>query len=210
MSIVRDITERRRGEAERERLLAEVEAAYHQYVRKEWEQFLNEQHQGQWLIEHQRFGVPSNPDSETLAPIKEEVTRHGTLKAVSGNGDNSHLAEATIVAPISLRGQVIGTLGLQDVDPDRRWTAEELGLVETVTEQLALTIENLRLFDDSQQRATREQLARKITDKMRASPDADSIIQTGLTELANALGVPRTYVKLVSIPAENKETDGKE
>jgi len=210
MSIARDITERKRAEAERERLLAEVEAAYRQYVRKEWEQFLNEQHQGRWLIEHQQFDVPNNPDSEALAPIKENVARRGTLKAVSGNGDDRHLAKATIVAPISLRGQVIGTLDLQDVDPNRQWTAEELGLVETVTEQLALTIENLRLFDDSQQRATREQLARKITDKMRASPDADSIIQTGLTELANALGVPRTYVKLISIPAENKETDGKE
>jgi hypothetical protein len=69
-----------------------------------------------------------------------------------------------------------------------------------VSEQLALTIENLRLFDDTQKRATREQLTRQITDKMRAAPDVDSIIQTGLAELAKALNVSRAYVKLTTQP----------
>jgi GAF domain-containing protein len=98
--------------------------------------------------------------------------------------------------PIALRGQTIGSLRLDDFDQSRRWTTEEKALVEAVSEQLALTVENLRLFGDTQKRATREQLARQITTKMRAAPDMDSIIKTGLEELANALGVSRTYVKL--------------
>ena len=186
-----------------------VEAAYRQYVRKEWNQFLTEQHQGRWLVEHQKqSGLPLESTSEILESIQDEVARKGVIKAISGNGDGSRRTEATIVTPISLRGEVIGTLGLQDIDSDRQWTSEELELVETVTEQLALTIENLRLFDDSQHRATREQLTRKITDKMRALPDVDSIIQTGVTELANALGVSRSYVKLATRPAEDEEVDG--
>jgi len=56
----------------------------------------------------------------------------------------------------------------------------------------------LRLFEDTQQRATREQLTRQITDKMRAAPDIDSIIESGLSALAGALNVPRAYVKLTS------------
>jgi GAF domain-containing protein len=71
-----------------------------------------------------------------------------------------------------------------------------MALVETNSEQLALTVENLRLFDSAQQRATREQLTREITDKMRAAPDVESIIQTGLGELAKTLGISRSYVKL--------------
>ena len=85
---------------------------------------------------------------------------------------------------------------MEDIDPNRKWTAEERALVEAVSEQLAQTVENLRLFDNTQQRAVREQLTRGITDKMRAAPDVDAIIKTGLTELSKALGVPRTYVKL--------------
>jgi PAS domain S-box-containing protein len=200
-----DITNRKVAVAEQERLLTEVEAAYRQYVRQEWERYLQEQHRGRWHIKHQQTGVEIEPDTEErLAKVQDEVFREGKTRIVRGtdkNGDSQlasegHNATASIVAPIALRGQVIGTLNLQDIAPNRNWTAEEIALVETVSEQLALTVETLRLFDDTRRRATREQLTRQITDKMRVAPDVDTIIQTGLTELAKALGVSRTYVKL--------------
>ncbi|MEW5957209.1 MAG: PAS domain S-box protein [Chloroflexota bacterium] len=178
-----DITERKQAELERERLLAEAEAAYRRYVRREWAQFLGEQHRGQWCIEYQQPHLAAE---------------------LSSNGN----PRATIATPISLRGQSIGRLSLEDLDPDRAWTAEEKALLETVSEQLALTIENLRLFEDTRQQATREQLTRQITDKMRSAPDAESIIKTGLNELAKVLGVPRTYVKLTS-PQEPAESPSK-
>jgi PAS domain S-box-containing protein len=171
LGISEDITERKQAEAERERLLAEVEATYRQYVQQEWQQFLGEQHDGHWQIELQQPGLAAEP------------------------GDNGN-HKTTIEAPIALRGQQIGSLRLEDLDPTRRWTAEEQALVEAVSQQLAQTVENLRLFDETQQRAGREHLTRQITDKMRAAPDVDSVIETGLSELAKALGVSRTYVKL--------------
>jgi len=158
-----DITERKLAEQERERLLAEVEAAYRQYVSREWEQYLSDKYQGEYTIE-------------------------AVNQAAGG--------QTVLQVPIALRGQAIGMLSLQDVASDRIWAEDEKALITTVTEQLALTIENLRLFDDTQRRAVREQLTREISDKMRASSDVDSIIQVGLAELAKALGVSRTYVKL--------------
>jgi PAS domain S-box-containing protein len=174
-----DITERKLAEAERERLLAEVQAAYRQYVRQEWERTLTERG-GEWRIEHQQ------------ADLSTEHNRNG-------------VGRATVEAPVILRGQQIGSLKLEDVDPDRRWSPEELALLNTVSEQLALTVENLRLFEDTQKRATREQLARQITEKMRNAPDVDSIVETGLTELAKALGVARTYVKFTSSFEQQEE-----
>lgn len=163
-----DITDRIQAEAERERLLDEVQAAYRQYVRREWEQYLADKHHGAWQVEYQQ------PDlAQTQLPPTQPLEM-----------------------PIYLRGESIGTLRLQDVASDRTWTEDEKSLVETVTEQLALTIENLRLFDNTQQRAMREQLTRQIADKMHTSPDVETIIEIGLSELAKALGVSRTYVKL--------------
>jgi len=160
-----------RDVTERERLLEEVQAAYRQYVAQEWGQFLTEQRQGHWHIEHQSGALPHQPGR---------------------NGDDG----TAISTPITLRGQVIGSLNLEDMDPERKWSDEEKALLESVSEQLAQTVENLRLFENTQQRASREQLTREITDKMRAAPDVDAIIQTGLTELTRALGVSRSYVKL--------------
>lgn len=182
LAVQEDITERKAAEAERERLLAEVQAAYQEYVRREWGQYLGEEHDGHWHIEHHQPQI--------------------NLKSIP-NGHNL----PTIVKPIAVRGEAVGTLRLQDIDPEREWTPEEIALVETVSEQLGVTIENLRLFKDTQKQATREQLTRQITDKMRAAPDIDTIIQTGLSELARALGVSRSYVKLspVSEPDNDDE-----
>lgn len=163
-----DVTERKLAELERERLLAEVEATYRQYVRQEWAQFLGQHEGGRWRVEHQAPGV--------------------------GRQDSDH--GDTTVVPIDLRGQPIGAISLQNSAPNRHWTEDDQTLVEAVSEQLALTIENLRLFSATQQQAVREQLARQITDKMRSAADVDSIIQTGLNELAKALGVARAYVRL--------------
>jgi PAS domain S-box-containing protein len=205
MTIMIDITERKQADAERERLLGEIEATYRHYVHREWEHFLSEQHQGAMRIEHQAADdlalniEPARLDA-TLAGLQDEVIDDGKTKVVAGVKANGHSTEPAIVAPITLRGQVIGTLSLQDLIPDRQWTAEEVALVETVSEQLAQTLENLRLFQDTQKQATREQLTRQITDKLRAAPDIDTIIQTGLTELAKALNVSRAYVKLTTKP----------
>ncbi len=173
LAVQEDITERKMAEVERERLLDEVQTAYRQYVRQEWEGLLGEQHKDRWYIEHRRADLPSV--------------------------DQGELRSTSISTPIAILGEVIGTLSLEDIDPDREWTSEEVALVETVSEQLGLTIENLRLFEDTQKHATREQLTRHITDKMRALPDIDSIVQTGLSELAQALGVSRTYLKLTTM-----------
>lgn len=173
-----DVTERQVAQVEQARLLAEVEAAYRQYVRQQWDQLLTDEHGGKLRVEYQKPSFVPNGTTE--------------------QADDYQTESANLVVPVKLRGETLGTLRLQADTPERQWTAEETALVETVSEQLAQTIENLRLFEETQQRATREQLTRQITDKMRAAPDIETIIQTGLSELTQALGVPRTYVKLVS------------
>jgi PAS domain S-box-containing protein len=169
--IVLDITERKQAELERERLLAEVEAAYRQYVRHEWQAYLNQQHQGDWRVEHQ-------PTTSALVS--------------SGNGQNN----SALTTPLILQGQVIGNISLEDVDPHRQWSGEELALVEAVSQQLALTVENLRLFEDTQRLAAREQITRQITEKMRAAPDFESIIRVGIQEIARVLGSSHVLVEL--------------
>lgn len=201
---MRDVSERKQADLERERLLAELQAAYRQFVQREWSQFLDEQRGGVWHVEYQQSEKGLTTDTSGRQP---EMERQPELAGNRSAGEIQVDPKSKIQSPkskldatIALRGQPIGALSLEDIDPNRRWTPEEKALVETISEQLAQTIENLRLFGDTQKRAARERLTREITDKMRESPDIDTIIQTGLTELANALGVPRTYVKLTPKP----------
>jgi GAF domain-containing protein len=107
-----------------------------------------------------------------------------------------------MVAPVRLRDKAIGAVQLHALDNQQPWVEQDLEVLEAVVDALAQTAENLRLFDETRQRASREQLTRQITDKVRAAPDVSTIIETGLFELAQALQVSRAYVKLNPAPAE--------
>ncbi|GAB4448263.1 MAG: hypothetical protein Kow0031_30800 [Anaerolineae bacterium] len=130
--------------------------------------------------------------SETLETRREALGYSYNLSAVApatgaGNGD--------VQVPLTIQNQQVGRLAVS-VPPGRRITEDEQELLNAVAQQLAQKAENLRLFNQTQQRASREQMARQIADKMRAAPDVESVIETGLNELAHALGVSRAYVKL--------------
>jgi GAF domain-containing protein len=105
-------------------------------------------------------------------------------------------AEAALVAPIQLRGEVIGALGLQEIADGRTWTRDEVALVEAVADQMALAIENIRLLDETRQRAQRDRLIADITAQVRASMDVERIMRTAVRGLGTALGTNRAYIRL--------------
>ena len=108
-----------------------------------------------------------------------------------------------LATPIKVRDQVIGVLDAHKLADAGKWTAEEVTLLETLTEQLGLALESARLYQETQRRAARERLAAEISAKVRASMDVDTILQTAVQELGRALGTDRAFVQLsTSIPAQ--------
>jgi GAF domain-containing protein len=65
-----------------------------------------------------------------------------------------------------------------------------------VAQQLAQKAETLRLFEDTQRQATREQIARQITDRIRASRNIEAALQTAAEELSKALGTAQAVIDL--------------
>jgi GAF domain-containing protein len=97
--------------------------------------------------------------------------------------------------PITLRDQVIGVLDLRS--EGETFSPETVSLVEEVAGRLALAMENARLLEDTRRRAARERTIRQITEQMRRAVDVDTILQTTVTQLGQALGAPRrVYVRL--------------
>jgi len=119
----------------------------------------------------------------------------------SGRGSG----QAALVAPISLRGQVIGALGLQETEGGRQWTDDEIALIEAIADQMALAIENARLIEATQRRAERERLIAEISARVRASLDPDTILKTTVQELGRVLGAERTLVEI----AGSRRGDGR-
>ncbi len=103
-------------------------------------------------------------------------------------------AESTLAVPIQIReGVSIGALRLNKPS----WGADEIALVETLTEQLGAALESARLYQETQRREARERITREITEDIRRSVDMEVILKSAVSNLGEALGVPRTYVRLM-------------
>ena len=95
--------------------------------------------------------------------------------------------------PIQLRGQTIGSLALEG---NTSWSGEQRLLVEAVANQAALALENARLLAETRRKAEQERLSAQLASRMWAAQDIDSILQTALLELAQALNASEAEIEL--------------
>ncbi|MBI5951225.1 MAG: GAF domain-containing protein [Chloroflexi bacterium] len=108
--------------------------------------------------------------------------------------DAAVVKEGALAVPIKLRDQVIGTINIRPNTGDRNWSADEVNIVNAITERLGLALDNARLFEETTRRAEREHLVSDITTKIRSTTDPQEMIKTAVEELKRALGVNRIEV----------------
>lgn len=106
-------------------------------------------------------------------------------------------AGLTAVAAIPLVGRegTLGTLLVTSQTPDRTFESDEMGLLQTLADQATIAFERVRLLEEAQRRARREQLLREITGRVRSSADVDTIMKTAVQEIGRALG-RETFIQL--------------
>ncbi len=102
----------------------------------------------------------------------------------------------SLAVPILLHGEVIGVLDTFKPDEKGAWTLEQVALVEQIVEQLSQSLENARLYEETQRRGIREQQLREIGTRMQSEVDLDAILRVAVEDLARALDVPSAFVQL--------------
>ncbi len=175
--------------AEAQSALAEMEALQRRYLRRAWGDYLLSLERA-WY-ETERPGAPPLSD-EVWGEVREAMA--GRVLVRDGDADGE--AVAALAAPITLRGQVIGVVGVRDEEGARRWSKDDVAVIEAIVERMALAADNLRLLDETQRRAARERLAGEIAARLRASLDPDVVLRTVVRELGSALGAEWASVEI--------------
>jgi len=168
--------------------LAEAETAYRRYLQREWGAFLRRPSAAQLL------GFWDGP--EGTIPISGAWSPQQEAAALAAPDGAEDEEQQRLAVPIKLRGQTIGTIDLYRADDGGEWSEGDQTLAGSLAEQLALAIENARLFEQTQYRARREQLIRRIADRIRRTTDLDTILQTAVMELGKALGTSHAAILL--------------
>ena len=180
--------------------LRDLEATQRRYLRRMWAQYLESTPVTHYEME--RPGTEPLGDrmmAEIQCAVEQE--RPTVLEVDRENGK----AYSALVAPIIYRDEIIGALGIHDKDGTRRWTEEDVSLVESVMERMALAAENLRLLDDAQRRESRERQMREIADKMRRASNIETLIKTTVQEMSVAFNTPHAFLQWN--PAMVKDVD---
>jgi GAF domain-containing protein/HAMP domain-containing protein len=99
----------------------------------------------------------------------------------------------TINIPLTLRDQQLGQIVLET---EGDWDPEDKAWAEAVATQVAISLENARLIEESQQAALRERLAAAITEKIWSSTSIDGILQAAVRELGRSLEASEALIEL--------------
>ncbi|NIV34695.1 MAG: GAF domain-containing protein, partial [Anaerolineae bacterium] len=93
-----------------------------------------------------------------------------------------------LALPLVSRGQALGALTIQSRLP-AAFSMDDIAVLQTMADQLAITIDNANLIELAHARAEREQRVRAIADQIHRGPNAEIILQSALAELNQMLGV---------------------
>lgn len=98
--------------------------------------------------------------------------------------------------PLKLRHQTLGYIQLRRQLDQVPWSPEEIRSIAKASDQIALSLENARLFDEARRVVQREQKINEISNKIRGSIDLETVLQNTIRELGKALGNSRTFIHL--------------
>ena len=137
-----------------------------------------------------------------------------TLDQALASGETVILARpskdnpSTLAVPVKFREQVIGFIHVEASEPNRKWTEDEVSIIQSISDRASLAIENARLFEETQRRAEHEQVIAQVTSRIGESNNMDSILQTTIQELGRVLGASRSFIQL-NTPLKNENITGK-
>lgn len=155
-----------------QRSTTELQMLLQQDAREQWQRMIQSQ---------QRAGYYY--DGAALTPLEKPAEKDDDV----------------VLIPVTVRGQVIGNLGIRPPD-GRHLKPDELDVIKAVGERLAISAENARLLEDSQKRAVKERAIGKISERIGATSNLDNVFYALMEELGQLL--PESEI-LIQFDQEN-------
>jgi GAF domain-containing protein len=163
--------------------LQELEFLYAQQMQRAWRDQYKNQRLG---YQYRQF---------KLTPISSEDLPE------SGEAEEGHIHRI----PLKLRHQTIGYIQLRREPDQGPWSQRETQSIEKISNQIALSLENARLFAEARGVVQREQKINAITNQIRNSIDLETVLQNTVRELGKALGNSKTFIQVGLETADGQE-----
>jgi signal transduction histidine kinase len=143
-----------------------------------------------------------NPSIKTIMSSKQalaiEDAQHDPLLADVWETVRQRNVQSTLIVPLLVKGAVIGTIGLDVTSGKRAFTTEEIGLAQTIANQISVAIDNARLY---QQRMDDISTLREV-DQLKSN-----LVSNVSHELRAPLTSIKAYTELLRVEADKAHND---
>jgi GAF domain-containing protein len=112
-----------------------------------------------------------------------------------------------LIIPIKIWGQVIGVIDACKPEDAGAWAAEEIALMETLTEQLGVALESARLYHDTRRRAAHERIISEATTHMRETLDVETVLKTAAEEIFQALDLSELEIRMTTDESDKDQLE---
>ena len=167
--------------------VTEMEEAQQMYTSQSWDAYTRRAAAARgyrYRAAAEGEGQIESDDWAWLAAMQDAVQQHRLA-----------VGDAEIAVPLDMRGQIIGAIGMRR-EAEADWGEDEKTLIRAITDQLAQTIDNLRLLEDTGRRAARERTASDVAGRIRAEVEIEAVLERALLELGQVLQADRGMAHL--------------
>ncbi len=167
------------------RRLEEIERGRAAATLQAWREFMRQERTRMKISQSGQPPVSSYSDALRQSAISSGRTMVGTL---------TERKTIPFAVPIRLGDQVLGAVEWEL--PQEIFDHNQLLLAEELVNRLAISLENARLFQESQRATDRERLVNEIAARLSTQTDIDQILQTAVREVGQALHAPQVSIRL--------------
>ena len=149
--------------------------------------------------EGQRYQIDESISWAKILHTKQEIIIHLDNTQTSGwevEYLKKHQGTALTIVPILLRNDVIGLLGVYDDRPGRRFTQEDISLLDSIALQAANAIENARLFAQTQRTLEQTRTLLQISHALSQATEEENIFEFVLGKSLQFLGLQQGTIML--------------
>ena len=134
------------------------------------------------------------PDQEAL--LVEDVDHDPRLSDSLRKSLQEFHIGSFLILPLAAYQRRLGFLLATYKQSGKPFSKNQVRYYTTVAQQMVISLENVRLLDDSQKRARREQIIREITAKIRSATDVNDILKVTMSEVGKLVGSSRGRIVL--------------
>jgi PAS domain S-box-containing protein len=112
---------------------------------------------------------------------------------------NNRLTKSSVICPIFVDDQLWGAVVISQTDDYRKWSRNEIELVEAVKAQIEVAIKHCQLFEEAQQAIKVEALIRRITQSINQTSRLQEIYHIVAIELGKYLAVDSLVISRLNV-----------